>query len=347
MAQSDAPILTTVDYDKAGKQISFLGFPCSTNESAYRTVTVPIAVIKHGSGPTVLLTAGVHGDEYEGQVALMKLARSLDPGEVQGRVIIAPCLNLPAVLARQRLSPIDGLNLNGVYPGAPDGTVTQLIAHYVNTVLLAMANVHVDLHSGGTTLEYIPCVLFYDWGNPAGDKDRERKILAAMKVFGAPVALLDRALDYTGNPALICAERGIVNLGTELGGAGIVSKQVVHIAERGVMNLLKHFGLVEGEIITPEQEGEPPSRLVEIMDPECYVMAPDDGIYEPFVELGDAIATGQAIGQVHYPADIDKAPRLVHAQRAGMLLGRRPPAGVERGDNVAIIAQVGGPVWDG
>ena len=198
-------VITDVDYDKQGKQISYLGVPISTDESAYGTVPLPITVISNGSGPTIHLSGGVHGDEFEGPIALMKLARELEPHQVQGRIIITPCLNLPAVLAGKRCSPIDGLNLNRVFPGDPDGSVTMVIAHYVSSTLLPLCDVQIDLHSGGNTLDFIPFVQMIR----SHDKDLERRTLEAIQVFGTPVGLLTTELDPAGNLETICDELGV------------------------------------------------------------------------------------------------------------------------------------------
>src|SRR3546814_7742491 len=105
------------------------------------------AVIRNGDGPAALLVAGNHGDEYEGQIALRDLARTLEPAAVTGTVIVVPGLNFPAVRAAVRCSPVDGGNMNRSFPGRPDGTVTQMIAHYVATVLVPRADLVLDLHS--------------------------------------------------------------------------------------------------------------------------------------------------------------------------------------------------------
>ncbi|WP_246230615.1 succinylglutamate desuccinylase/aspartoacylase domain-containing protein [Bradyrhizobium cytisi] len=84
----------------------------------------------------MLLTGGSHGDEYEGPLSLLKLARSLSPADVRGRIIILPMLNYPAVLGGTRVSPIDGVNMNRAFPGRSDGTLSQLIAHYLTRVCL-------------------------------------------------------------------------------------------------------------------------------------------------------------------------------------------------------------------
>ena len=328
-------VATNVDFDKEGKQVSYLGVPISTDDSAYGTVTVPITVLKNGSGPTLFLSGGVHGDEFEGPIALMKLARNLEPRDVQGRVIITPCLNLPAVLAGKRCSPMDGLNLNRVFPGDANGSITMVIAHYISSEILPLCDVSIDLHSGGNTLDFIPFVQMIR----SHDKDLERRTLEAIKVFATPVGLLTTELDPAGNLETICEELGVMTIQSELGGGGTVSKTNVGYAETGATNLLKHFGVIEGDIVTPEQQGRPPMRLMQFKDENCYVMSPDEGLFEPFFELGDPCNTGEPIGQVHYPHHVEKSPWLVHATCEGTVLSKRPPGIVRRGDNVAIIAQ--------
>lgn len=328
-------IRTAIDFDKRGKQVSYLAVPSSTNASAYGTVTIPVAVLNHGSGPTFFMSGGVHGDEYEGPVSLMNLVRELEAEQIEGRLIVVPCLNLPAVMAGERCSPVDGLNMNRVFPGDRDGTITGMIAHYVSRVLLPLVDIQLDLHSGGKTLEYIPSMMM--WSCP--DPGRRQRTFDAVRAFGAPVSLVDQALDSNGILSTIFEREGILNFGPELGGAGRVDPATLKITATGLRNLLRHFGMMEGEIVTPEAQGRPPSRLAEVADLESYIMAPDSGIYESFVDLWNPIEVGQPIGQVHYPDDLGKHPCVNHAPRSGFLLCKRPPGLVRRGDNVAIIGK--------
>ena len=330
-----SPIATSIDYEKDGKQVSYLGVPISTDESAYGTITLPITVIKHGTGPTVLISGGIHGDEYEGQVAIRNLARKLNQSDVQGRIIMTPSLNLPAALVGNRCSPIDGLNLNRVFPGDPNGSITMKIAHYISSVLLPLCDAQLDLHSGGTTLDFIPFVQMIRMQ----DKSLHNRSFEALKVCGPPVSLVTTELDSTGNIAPVCEEMGIVYIGSEMGGGGSVSKTNVGYAETAALNFLRHFGVIEGPIVTPEEQGRPASRLMTFTDVSSYVMAPDSGLFEPFFELGDECRTGHPIGQVHYLEHSEKLPWVVEATCDGILLSKRPPGMVKRGDNIAIIAQ--------
>src|SRR6516225_11124102 len=151
-----SPISPSVDFERDGVQHGHLRLPYSRDDSAWGSVMIPICVIKRGHGPSVLLTGANHGDEYEGPVALFDLARTLRAEEVSGRVIIVPAMNYPAFLAGTRTSPIDKGNLNRSFPGSPDGTITQKIADYVTRHLLPLADLVLDFHSGGRTLDFLP-----------------------------------------------------------------------------------------------------------------------------------------------------------------------------------------------
>src|SRR5262249_46463696 len=174
-----------VDFDKPGKQIGVFHVPFSSHDDAWGVVPVPVAVISNGDGPTVILEGGNHGDEYEGPITLGELIRDLDPASVSGRLIFIPAINQPAVLAAQRVSPIDGINLNRTFPGDPLGTTTRQIAAFVNDVLFPMGDVFIDLHSGGSSLDIIPSAVI----EPGKSPEQHEANVAAWMAFGWPVAV--------------------------------------------------------------------------------------------------------------------------------------------------------------
>ncbi|MDF2781219.1 MAG: hypothetical protein K0S96_1023 [Geminicoccaceae bacterium] len=320
-----------VDFERDGKQVAHLQLPHSSNVSAYGWIGIPICVIRNGSGPTLYLGAGNHGDEYEGQITLARLIRELDPGAIQGRLIILPAANLPAALAGQRCSPIDDGNLNRSFPGDPDGPPTAAIAHFIESVLLPLCDAALDLHSGGKTLDYLPSALVRQ---RAGDPLAQAK-LAALKAFGAPIGYLvsDAREDRTLTAA---ADRvGIVALGTELGGAGTVSLETLRIARAGVRDTLAHFGMIEP---APRAADRATTRLMQVAGPEYYVHAPCSGLFEPAFELGDEVAAGQPAGWIHF-VDDPAAPAVeVPFQGAGTVICKRPILRVERGDCLGHLA---------
>jgi uncharacterized protein len=143
MARSQTRLVAEIDFERNGKQHGFIRLPYSVHRSAYGWIPIPVASIKNGNGPRILLMAGNHGDEYEGQVALGKLIRSLEPAEVSGRIIILPSANFPAAMAGMRTSPLDAGNLNHSFPGDPYGGPTAQIADYISArPAMTMANGH-------------------------------------------------------------------------------------------------------------------------------------------------------------------------------------------------------------
>lgn len=112
-------VACSIDLNGPGRRVGYLGVSFSDDTHAYGIIPVPIAVLAGRAGPTVLLTAGVHGDEHEGQIVLRRLLREIDPMTLSGRIILMPAVNLPAVRAARRTSPLDGGNMNRAFPGSP------------------------------------------------------------------------------------------------------------------------------------------------------------------------------------------------------------------------------------
>ena len=335
MTINRSPVSTDLDFEKDGKQVSYLRVPHSRDTSAWGALLIPITVIKSGRGPTVLLLGGNHGGEYEGPVCLMKLARELQAGDVQGRVIIMPALNLPAVVAGRRMSPIDNRDMNRVFPGRWNGTITEVIAHYVHDVILPLCDVVLDIHSGGYSLDLAPYISMHY----LADKGQMERTMAALAAFQAPLALIMEEFSGEGLLDYAVERAGKVFLCAEIGGAGRLSPQALKISETGARNLLKHFQVTEGEVLTRQAQGLPDTQLMEIPHPENYHTATIGGIYESFFDLGDLITAGQPLGQIHFVEQPLWQPQPVMAQRSGTLIGTRGPGQVEIGDCVAVVAQ--------
>jgi predicted deacylase len=331
---SKTRLVLEIDLDRDGKQTGFVRLFHSTHESAYGFIPIPITVVKNGDGPTALFSAGNHGDEYEGQIAVNNLVAALQPEMVRGRVILLPMANFPAAMAGRRVSPIDGVNMNRTFPGDADGTVTRQIAHFIDTELSARADLLIDLHSGGSSLMYTPCALASEAEDPA----TFRKQLAALRAFGAPFTYIQgRAQQGQGGDQTLgaCASRyGLVALGTELGGSGTLTSAGLAIAERGLRNLLVHLGILDSAHWT-----EPPqTRFLDVRGPHYYVYAPEAGLFEPLVEPGDWVTEGQRAARLHFP-ETPLRPSIEIAFRAsGMVMCKRVPARTARGDCLFHLA---------
>jgi predicted deacylase len=323
-----------VDFTLDGKHQGFLRLPHSVHRSAYGWIPIPVVSVKNGTGPRILLMAGNHGDEYEGQVALAKLARSLDPDQVRGQIIILPMANFPAAKAGLRTSPLDQGNLNRSFPGDPWGGPTQMIAHYIESVLLEGTDYLFDLHSGGSSLVYLPSMLI-----PLLDSDpeRERK-LAILQAFGLPYALLFREnSEECRFSSSAAARQGAIALSTELGGGGTITPAVLAMAEVALQRLLRHIGVLDGRGEAPAAPEVTP-RLMEVGGADYYCYAPEDGLFEPYVELGDLVEAGQAAGAIHFPETPWQEPVEVAFERHGMVLCKRVPGRSQRGDCLFHLA---------
>ena len=324
-------ISADVDYRLLGKRQGYLRVPYSSNQAGWANLLIPITVVRNGHGPTVLALGGNHGDEYEGPVALMKLACGLRPDDVSGCLILIPALNLPAVLAGTRLSPIDGVNLNRAFPGRNNDTVTGLIAHYLTQVLFPLADVVMDLHSGGKSMDFFPCAHLHR----VGDDAQFQKMLAAAKVWGTPYVFIYADIAGEGLLPVQAESMGKIVVTTEMGGGGQCSPKAVSVTERGVRNVLIHLGLLRGHMDVPF----PNPTVVAATRREDYHLAPADGIYESFFEVGEQVDEDRPIGQIHFAQRFDRGPEVVHAKSSGLLICRRFPGGTEQGDCVAVIAR--------
>ncbi len=318
-----------ISLDAVGKHVGRLLVPHSRESSAWGSVVVPVVSIRgREDGPTVLLTGGSHGDEPEGPIALGELAKSLEAKEVQGQVIIVPELNAPAVAASTRLSPLDGKNMNRVFPGDPRGTVTERIAHFITTECVSRATAVVDFHSGGRSLEFVPTTLIHAFE----DTTRMKSTLSLAHAFGAPYTLVVHELDDQGMLDTEVEEAKKLFLSTELGGGGRVTPRTAALAGAGARNALKHLGVLDGE---PTSSGE--TKTLRVPD-EGFVIATDDGLFEPAVELGEAVSEGQVIGCVHRRAGLVREPVAHRAALDGVFVGQRAIAVTERGDCLGLVA---------
>jgi N2-acetyl-L-2,4-diaminobutanoate deacetylase len=332
--QRPSPITTSVDFDAEGVQHGFLRLPYSRDDSAWGSVMIPITVIKCGEGPTALFTGGNHGDEYEGPVALFDLARTLKADQVQGRVIIVPAMNYPAFRAGTRTSPIDRGNLNRSFPGRPDGTVTEKIADYFQRALLPLADLVLDFHSGGRTLDFLP----YAAAHELPDKAQEKRCFDAVAAFAAPYSMKMIEIDAVGMYDTASEEMGKVFITTELSGGGTCSARTVGIAKRGTMNVLKHAGIISG---APEAG---PTRWLDMPSGDCFGFAEDDGLVEPCVDLGDPVRAGDVLARIHSIGRTGLAPSEYRAALDGILTARHFPGLVKMGDCLAVVATMEGEI---
>jgi N-alpha-acetyl-L-2,4-diaminobutyrate deacetylase len=324
------PISPTIPFDQDGVHHGHLRLPYSRDDSAWGSIMIPICVIKNGSGPTALLTGANHGDEYEGPLALQNLAHSLEASSIQGRVIIVPALNYPAYLAATRTSPIDGGNMNRIFPGKSDGTVTEKIADYFQHSLIPLADFVLDIHSGGKTLNFVS----FAAAHILDDKEQQQACVDSMMAFNAPYSIMLKEIDNVGMYDTAVEEQGKVFLSTELGGGGSSSAKTREIAVKGVRNFLIHAQIIDETL----QQG--PTQLLDMSAQNSTLICNDDGLVDYCFDLEDHINAGDVVARV-WPLHITgEAPKEYRAQVSGMLAGRHFPGIIKTGDFLALIAKL-------
>ena len=318
-----------INFDADGKFVSYLKIPHSTNTSGWGSLMMPLIVIRNGKGKTILFTGGNHGDEYEGPIALRKLANRLKHEDIHGQIIIVPYLNFPAILAGSRLSPVDGLNMNRSFPGDPQGSITLMIADFVFQQLVQRSDVVIDFHSGGNSMIFEPCAVIHQ----LDDLQQMKETVSATRSFGTPISLVLRELDSKSMLDTVVEESGKIFISTELGGGGFVSPRTISIADNGIRNILRHFGIL------PEiDEPVPETRFMETPENGGYIISPNAGLYEPLIELGEKVNKGQLIGRLHSLTDIDSQALEITSKIEGMLVTRAGRAPVKHWDTIAVIA---------
>ena len=322
-----SPVVPTVDFDADGVQHGFLRLPWSRDDSAWGNLMIPITVGKRGSGPTLLVTGGNHGDEYEGPLAILDLANRLDGMTLQGRVILLPFMNYPAVKAAKRTSPVDGRNMNRIFPGSPTGTLSEKIADFVMRGLVPLADAVLDFHSGGRTLDFLP----FAASHILPDKTQEARCDAAVAAFNATYSVNMLEIDAVGMFDTAVEEAGKTFVTTELRGGSTATAASIAIARRGIQNLMHHLGILDG---TPERH---PTRHLDMPSSDCFTFADADGMLEPTHDLGDPVRKGDTIARI-WPLDrTGKAPADYQAKLDGILIARRVPGLAQSGDCHAVV----------
>ena len=310
--------------------MGFVMISHSPHDDAWGVTRIPLGVIANGTGPTVILEGGNHGDEYEGPIAIGELIRDLDPAEIQGRLILMPAINVHAAVAGRRTSPVDGLNFNRSFPGDPRGSITQQIAAFMTQEIFPRGDAFLDLHSGGSSLNMLPSAVI----EPVADAEHYRRNIAAVRAFGAPTTVVIGNLGDPRTATAAACRAGLTTVGTEMGGGGTVSLDALEICRNGIRNVLRHLGVLDGKADPPQPE----SALLELPGTRAYVFATIDGIFEPFHRNGQAVRNGEPAGRIHTIWDPARPPETLHYQAGGILYGRRQPGRVRPGNCCLVVA---------
>jgi predicted deacylase len=324
-----------IDWAIDGKFVGFISFPYSIDRSPYYQIKVPICRIRNGEGVSIVLMAGNHGDEYEGELTLLKLIRLIEAGDIRGAITILPAANLPAVMAAKRCSPFDNGNLNRVFPGNPAGQPTQRIAHFIEHAVFAQHQVVLDIHSGGTSMDHLACALM----ETSHDTARDERALALMKAMGMPYGII--ADNGPDSPTSMAAAKraGCIGLSGEFGGGGTVTPRTMALTGGAVDNLLLTLGITNRRYVSMDDNARGETRIIRQGSQTLFVYAEREGWFEPAVDVGDTVTKHQVAGWLYDLERPLEVPLELRFKDGGVVLSRRLHTHSHSGDTLFNLAQ--------
>jgi len=277
-----------------------------------------------GSGPTLGLSAVVHGDEPLPNEVVRRVLTEIEPAQLRGTILAVPVVNGLAFQNLSRHTPIDMLDLNRNFPGDPGGWLSEQIAHVLTTRFVSQLDVHVDLHSGGVfpTVDYV--YVF--------DETRELSL-----AFGSDL-LYQPTRPYQGTFAVPAREKGIPFFTAELGGGSLLDARYIEQGLRGVTNVLKQLGMLDGEVVRPARQT--------IVNEMAVIRPRHGGVLYPEVgldQLGRVVVGGTLLGRVVSPYTFETLEEIrAPFARGYMILLRGAITRVNPGDYAYMVANAEG-----
>lgn len=301
---------------------TYESIPVTTLASG-RELFIPLHRLEGSTpGPTLGLSAVVHGDEPLTNEVIRQILSRTDPSTLRGTILAVPIVNALAYESLTRHTPIDQLDLNRNFPGSEAGWLSEQIAHVLATRFVSQLDVHLDLHTGGIypTVDYV--YIF--------DQSRELSL-----AFGSTY-LFEPSQPYQGTFAVPSRVRGIPFFTAELGGGSFLDTHYIEHGVRGVTNVMKQLGMLSGEVIRPSQQ---------TIVTEMAVIRPRvGGMLHPVVgldQLGKEVRGGTVLGRVISPYTFETLEEIrCPFERGVMILLRGGMMRVNPGDYGYMVANL-------
>ena len=283
-------------------------------------ISLPLQVL-HGAtdGPTVWVSAAVHGDEIGGVEIVRRVTAKLDPRRLNGTVIAVPIVNVHGFLNGDRYLP-DRRDLNRSFPGSANGSLAGRVAHLFMTEIVSRCDVGIDLHTGSDHRINLPQV------RADLDDPRTRQLAEA---FGAPLMLHARVRD--GSLRGAATDMGKTVLLYEGGEAWRFDREAINTGTAGVLRVLKELGVADLSV-------DPPVAVPKTSRRSRWLRARRSGIAGLEASLGDSVAKGQQIGIIH--DSVGRRLARLNAPIDGIVIGHVQHPLVNQGDAVVHIAEV-------
>lgn len=288
---------------------------------------LPAAVLHSKQpGKTVLITAGIHAEEYVGIQAAMELEQELKIQKLAGTVVIVKVVNRKAFELRSGSeSHEDGKNLNRVFPGDPKGTWSDRLAHAIEKELLSIADYYIDLHSGDSYEQLTPYVYY------AGAADKEVVEQSREMAQQADVPYMVGSNVSMGGCYNYAASLGIPSILLERGQMGGWTQEESHSTRRDVRNILCHLGIYQGE---KDYRNYYPLEVKDL----CYQAANEQGLWYPCKKPGDMIRQGDILGVIKdYEGEILE---VCKAEYGGVILYQTGSLQVQESGSVIAYGRI-------
>ena len=329
-----------IDFASPGKRHYQVAFH-QDGTWGYSLVPLTVVVGSGGDNPNgILCFGGTHGNEYEGQIAVKRLAVDLDPDRLAGRVILMPQLSESACVANSRVSPLDGVNMNRAFPGNPRGTISYRISSFVKRHVFPLGRVVIDVHSGGNEGAFPICTSFH----PIPDRAQRHEIEVVSRLFDTPFVLIYASTMASGLLTDEAEAEGKITIGGEFGGGESTSRFGVRHAYEGLWNVLRHYRLVEGDPAPIRSPGSAPPKLIRADKLSQYVPCPHDAVWEPVVDPGTCVQSGELIGRLHDFADHSAPAVEIRSPKDGYIGMMHLSARPRKGQTLFVIADE--VAWD-
>lgn len=301
-----------------------------TIESGPDTIELPVKVIKgKTAGPVFSIIAGIHGYEYPPVIAVQQMMTEIDAGKLKGTLVIVPIANTAAFFGRSVFyNPVDGKNLNRMFPGKAGGSASERLAHVLTNQVIARSTVLLDIHAGDASEDLTDFICYYDNKSTPQQTARARQLAESA---GFPLMVvypfhLDKTTpaEYAFKHA---TQQGITALSIEAGKLGNVQSASVTQIKNGVYRMLAELGMYEFA-------GKPGAKPA-VLDGRRYIRSAVKGIFYSNLKSGDRISEGQKIG---YITDVfGKQIADIHSDQTGIILYKVGTPPVNEGETLFCI----------
>ncbi|MBP6575991.1 MAG: succinylglutamate desuccinylase/aspartoacylase family protein [Chryseobacterium sp.] len=259
------------------------------------SVDIPITFIKgEKKGPTFTIIAGIHGMEYPTIMSLLELRKEIDPKKLRGNLIIIPIVNVTSFYKRTPfVNPIDQLNLNRVFPGNPNGTITEVMADFMTKEIFGVTDVLLDMHGGDVGEDLIPFICYYD------NKEFTKQTQLAAKL--SEVSGFDTVVSYpyilpADKPAMYAfkqaVRQGIPALSIEIGKLGNWEKSELSFTKNAIFRMMSELKMYDKNVTKAD-----PVKIR--YNQQAYISVPVQGIFYSHLKAGDSVRKGELIGFIN------------------------------------------------